>query len=117
MMVTKRSVLPELAIAKVKRFCDQKIPAHVRNQLVWVVETRGRAIMIYEKRPPWRADYGPEWTKREIAQFRYDPEFKTWTLYWANRNGKWLKVPDAPPAGDVEPLLSIVQENRTGAFE
>lgn len=59
----------------------------------------------------------PEWTKREIARFTYDPDMMTWTLYWANRNGKWLKVPDLPPAGDVESLLRIVQENRTGAFE
>ena len=29
----------------------------------------------------------------------------------------WLKFPDAPHAGDVDPLLSIVDENRTGAFD
>ena len=117
-MAAKRSVLPDLAIAKVKRSCDRKIPAHVRDQLVWEVETRGRAISIYERRPPWHPeDTNPVWTKREIAQFRYDPELLTWTLYWANRNGKWRKVPDAPPAGDVEPLLLVVEENRTGAFD
>ncbi|MFA5890254.1 MAG: DUF3024 domain-containing protein [Actinomycetota bacterium] len=116
-MATKRSALPDLAVAKVKRFCDQKIPEHVRDQLVWVVETRGRSIMIYENRPPWREDFGPEWSKREIARFLYDPDTMTWTLYWANRHGRWLKVPDAPPADDVEPLLRIVQEDRTGAFE
>jgi DUF3024 family protein len=110
-------MLSELSIAKVKRFCDEKIPEHVRDQLVWKVETRGRSIMIYEHRPPWREDYGPEWTKREIAQFRYDLETMTWSLYWANRNGRWLKVPDAQPAGDVDPLLRIVDENRTGAFD
>jgi hypothetical protein len=48
--------LPDLAVAKVKRFCDQKIPARVRDQLVWEVETRGRAITIYERRPPWHPD-------------------------------------------------------------
>lgn len=115
--MAKRSALPELAVAKVKRFCDRKIPQHVRNELRWEVETRANAITIYEHRPPWRPDYGPEWTKREIAQFRYDPETLTWSLFWANRNGRWLKYPDAPPAGDVDPLLRVVDENRTGAFD
>lgn len=48
-MTTRRPShpLPDLALAKVKRFCDHKIPAHVRDQLVWEVETRGRAITIY----------------------------------------------------------------------
>jgi len=83
-MTTPRAhPLPDLAIAKVKRFCDQKIPVHVRDQLVWEVDTRGRAIAIYERRPPWHPDdENKEWTKREIAQFRYDPELFTWTLYW-----------------------------------
>lgn len=48
MIMPKSSALPDLAIAKVKRFCDQKIPKHVRDQLDWIVETRGRSIMIYE---------------------------------------------------------------------
>jgi hypothetical protein len=112
-----RSLLSELSVAKVKRFCDQKIPERVRDQLVWKVETRGRSITIFEHPPPWREDFGPEWSKRSIAQFRYDPEMMTWSLWWSDRNGKWLKVPDAPPAGDVDPLLRIVDENRTGAFD
>lgn len=119
-MTTRRPShpLPDLAVAKVKRFCDHKVPAHVRDQLVWEVETRGRAMTIYERRPPWHPDdEDKSWTKREIAKFRYDSEQFTWTLYWADRNGKWLKVPDASPAGDVDPLLRIVDENRTGAFD
>ena len=68
-------------------------------------------------RPPWRQDYGPERTKRGIAQFRYDAATMTSSLWWSDRNGKWLRVPDATPAGDVDRLLRIVDENRTGAFE
>ncbi|MGH2728586.1 MAG: DUF3024 domain-containing protein [Actinomycetota bacterium] len=52
-----------------------------------------------------------------IAQFRYDPRSMTWSLWWSDRNGKWLRVLDAPSAGDVDPLLRIVAENHTGAFE
>ena len=50
-MTTRRpsDPLPNLAVTKIERFCDHKIPAHVRDQLVWEVETRGRAITIYER--------------------------------------------------------------------
>ncbi len=110
--MANKSALPELAVAKVRGFCAARSRRTFATSFAGEVETRGRAIMIYEHRPPWRPDYEPEWTKREIAQFRYDPETLTWSLYWADRNGRWLKGPDAPSAGDVEPLLRVGK--RTG---
>ena len=80
----------DLNVAKVQRFCDRKIPAQVRGELVWEVETRGQSITIYERRPPWPGAPDPNgpWTKREIAQFRLDEASRMWTLYWADRNGR-----------------------------
>lgn len=60
----------DINVAKVQRFCDQKIPPHVRDQLLW-----------------------------------------------ANRNGRWLKVPDAPATPHIDDLLRVVEENRSGAFD
>ena len=115
-----RLALPESrSVASPVRFCERKIPARVRDQLVWEVATRGRSITIYERRPPWpgAADPGGPWTKREIAQFRLDETDQTWSLYWADRNGRWLLVPDAAPAPDINDLLRVVDENRSGAFD
>ncbi len=69
----------DINVTKVERFCDAKIPGHVRTQLVWEVEARGRSITIYECRPPWPGSPDPNgpWTKREIAQFRSDPTTST----------------------------------------
>ena len=95
--MTKDAAPIDLNVTKVRRFCERKIPAHVRDKLRWEVETRGKSITIYERRPPWPGapDPGGPWTKREIGQFRVDAE-RMWTLYWANRNARWLRVPDAP---------------------
>ncbi len=115
--MTKRSPLPDLAVAKVKRYCEKRIPPHLRNELRLEVETRGRSITIFEHRPPWRPDFGPDWSKREIAQIRYDPETLTFTLYWADRNGRWLEYPEIGPTGDVDLLLREIEDNRSGAFD
>lgn len=114
--MSKADGVLDLNVAKVERFCDRKVPDHVRDQLRWEVETRGRSITIYERRVPWRGAPDEPWTKREMAQFRCDA-VGMWTLYWANRNGRWLRVSDAPPTADIAELLRIVDENRTGAFD
>ena len=109
----------DINLAKVRRFCDRKIPSHVRDQLLWEVTTRGRSITIYERRPPWPGAPDPDgpWTKREIAQFRQDEAGRVWTLHWADRNGRWLRVPDVRPAAAIDDLIRVVEDNRTGAFD
>lgn len=69
-----------------------------------------------ECRSPWREDFGPEWTRSKIAQFRWDPEDGTWTIWWADRNGRWLHYPDAEPAADIGELLRVLDTDRSGAF-
>lgn len=93
---TKDRAIVDINVAKVRRFCDRKISARVRDQLRWEVATRGRSITIYERRPPWPGAPDPDgpWTKREIAQFRQGDASRMWTLHWADRNGRWLRVPD-----------------------
>lgn len=117
--MTKGDRVIDINVAKVQRFCDRSIPSHVRDQLVWEVATRGRSITIYERRPPWPGAPDPDgpWTKREIAQFRYDEASRRWTLYWADRNSRWHRVPDVPAAVDIDNLIRVVDENRSGIFD
>lgn len=108
--------LSELAVAKVRRFCESRIPPHVRDKIHLEVQTRGKAITIFERRPPWREDFGPEWSKLKIAQFRWDPNDRTWTIWWADRNGRWLRHPDADPTPDIGELVEFLDGGRSGAF-
>ena len=49
---------------------------------------RGKSVTIYECRPPWHPDL-TDWSELKVAQLRHNPEEGEWTLYWADRNGRW----------------------------
>ncbi len=82
----------ETDVARVHRYCQRRVPLHARNQVRLETVVRGSAITIIERRAPWREDVGPEWSRRKVAQLRYD--HGAWTLHWAARTGRWLRYPD-----------------------
>jgi Protein of unknown function (DUF3024) len=77
-------------------------------------EVRGSAITIIERRAPWREDFGPEWSRRKAARLRYD--HGSWTLHWADRNGRWLPYPDLDPSPRLDDLLAEIDRDPAGAF-
>lgn len=50
------------------------------------------------------------------AQFRFDPGHLVWTLYWADRNGRWHMYNDVTPTPDLADLLAEVNADPTGIF-
>ncbi|TVT23219.1 DUF3024 domain-containing protein [Amycolatopsis rhizosphaerae] len=61
-------------------------------------------MTILEVRAPWREDFGPDWTRRPVAQLRYDGSH--WRLYWPDRNTRWHLIDDIPAQTSPGPLLS-----------
>jgi hypothetical protein len=57
----------DLAVAKVHRFCDQRLPAEARAEVRLEVTTRAATITIVERRPLWQGGPGA-WTGMPIAQ-------------------------------------------------
>src|SRR4029453_16530305 len=55
-MVTRNARVSDLAVAKVRRFCDQRVPAEARHQVCLEVTTRAATITILERRPLWEGD-------------------------------------------------------------
>ena len=112
--------IPELvrktALRQVETFCQSRIPAFARDEIRLEFSLRGNSITIVERRPPWRPDFGPEWSSQNIAQLRYDPDTAQWSLYWRNRNSRWFLYPDAAASRDVGPLLAEVDRDPTGIF-
>lgn len=100
----------------VGEYCAQKVPPHALHQARVEYEVRGNAVTIFERRAPWREDYGPEWTKLKVAQMRYDPESKTWSMWWADRNGRWLSYRDFTPSPNIKDCLFQLDNDHTGAF-
>jgi hypothetical protein len=80
--------LPETDLARVRRWVtaqNKRIGGHIHEMRVEMDVDAG-AITILECRPPWREDFGPEWTRQEIARLRYTKSTRIWTLYWPDRN-------------------------------
>lgn len=50
------------------------------------------------------------------AQFRFDPDQLQWTLFWADRNGRWHPYDDVMPTPDRADLLAEVNADPTGIF-
>lgn len=76
----------------VANYCERKVPLEARDQIVVTYEVIGSAVTIFENRPPWKEKYGPDWTKMKVAQLRWDPESQFWTMWWADRNGRWSHI-------------------------
>src|SRR5207245_591878 len=74
--------LPELDIARLQRWCANRMPEQACHQVRVECEVATRHLTIVERRAPWRADLGPEWTRVPIARLRYAKATRTWTLYW-----------------------------------
>lgn len=113
------SPLPELDIARIRRFVDQRnerIAPLVRDQIRIELDVDAGSATILECRPPWRPEYGPEWTRFPIARLRYTKTRKEWALYWRDRNLKFHLYDLAEPTANVETLLDEVDRDPTSIF-
>jgi hypothetical protein len=63
--------LPELDIARVRRWCDQRVPDHALDEVRMECEIGPRRLTTVELCPPWRSGLGSEWTRSPIARLRY----------------------------------------------
>ncbi len=114
--------LPELvrrtAEKKVAEFCKRRIPPHVRDEIRLEFGFRGNSVTIFECRPPWEGlpEQVVEWSRMKIVQLRYDPSTREWTLFWADRNGRWLRYWDLDPDPDLDRLIREIDDDPMCAF-
>src|SRR3970040_1333262 len=100
--------MPELDLARIRRFVDARVPARARHQVRLEVEVQGSAVTIVERRAPWPADIGPEWSRFPIARLRYSPTNGAGTLFWRDRNLRWDRYARIDAAAHVDSLLAEV---------
>ncbi len=104
----------QLVDSKLTKYCKNKIPPKLRDKIRLSYKVWGNNVTLIESRPYW---FDPsKWSELKVAQFRYDPDKKHWTLYWADRNDRWHVYWDVEPAKDIEELLREVDEDPTGIF-
>ncbi|MET8756660.1 DUF3024 domain-containing protein [Lentzea sp. NPDC004782] len=100
--------VPDTHLRQIARWCEQCVPERLRHQVRVEHTVRGSNVTIVEARAPWRADLGPEWTKRPVAQLRHDGSH--WRLYWPDRNTRWHLLQDVPARTSPAALLDVIDE-------
>jgi Protein of unknown function (DUF3024) len=112
-------VIPELDQRRIARWVDGRkgrLPEAARDKIRYELDVTPTTATILECRPPWRADFGPEWTRFPIARLRYTKTKREWSLYWRDRNVRSHSYELAPPSSNVEDLLAEVNRDPTGIF-
>jgi hypothetical protein len=102
------------ALAEVTRFCEQRTPADLRDQLRLECSARGSTITIVERRAPWNPALGTDWSASAIGQLRRDAG-GTWSLHWRSSDERWHLYEDVKPSRDIQPLLAEI-DAPTGIF-
>ncbi|HAM01743.1 MAG TPA: transposase [Acidimicrobiaceae bacterium] len=110
------SPIPDSATAAVRRFCDANSPSEHAHDLRVEYGVRGKAITIFECRPPWDQGRASEWSRQPIAQLRFDPGDHRWTLFYADRNDRWHPYEMAEPTTKVDELLAEIDHDPTCIF-
>jgi DUF3024 family protein len=105
---------PETDLARIARYCEAKVPAHLRDEARVEMGVRGGSVTIFDCRPPWHEKL-TEWSKVPVAQLRYDEATHTWLLYFADRNSRWHRYDDLGPCSVAEALKEI-DADPTGIF-
>ena len=108
--------LPEPDITRVRRWCEQRVPEHARDQVRIECDAGPRHLTIVECRPPWREGTGPEWTRFPIARPCYTQATRTWSLYRRDRNLRFHLYNQLPPSPRVDDLLHEIDRDPTAIF-
>lgn len=106
----------EAALARVRTFCDTRLPPRLRGEMRLEAARRGNSITIVERRPAWPPGTEAEWTRMRVAQLRHDPATGLWSLHCADRNGRWWPYHELAPSRSIDPLLAEIDADPTGIF-
>jgi len=106
----------ELDLARIRRWVTGRVPTEHQEKVRLEVGLRGANVTIFELRPPWCPEVGPEWSRRAVAQLRHTGG-GFWLLLWPNRRDRWERYPLAPDATrDLDALLAELDEDGICVF-
>ena len=108
--------LPDLDVARVRRWCQQRVPEHARSQVKLDCDVTARYLTIVECRPPWRADMGPEWTRFPIARLRYTKATRRWALFWRDRHLRFHLYDRIASSSRIDDLLQEIDRDPAAIF-
>ncbi len=102
---------------KTRDFLQSQLPKINKEMIRLSYKFRGNNLTIFEERRSFYDLFDPEeWTPFPVAQIRYDPEERDWTLYQLNRNERWFPYVGSRSSTKIEDLLQEIDEDPTGIF-
>lgn len=108
--------VPGEALSEVERFCEERTPPALRDQMRLECSVRGGAITVVERRAPWSPRLGSEWTTSPIAQLRHDRAEGRWSLHWRGSDERWHPYERLEASHGVRRLLAEIDADPTGVF-
>lgn len=108
--------LPELDVKRVRRWCEQRVPAQVRDKVRIECDVAPRHLTIVECRPPGRLEDGPDWFRMPVARLRYTKRTGLWSLYWRDHNLEFHVYDQLAPSPHVDDLLQELDSDPTALF-
>jgi hypothetical protein len=108
------TVLPELDIEKLRRFCKRRCPDTLADKVRLDLSVKGKRVSIHERRPVFEGAPG-EWSSMPIAQLRYEGD-GAWTLYFGDRYGGWTLYFDLEPKQNVDVIIEELDSDPTCVF-
>ncbi|MFN8192693.1 MAG: DUF3024 domain-containing protein [Nocardioidaceae bacterium] len=98
--------LPEIDLHRIERWCRERVPEHLWDQVKIEADVAPRHVTIVEVRPPWRGEGDP--TRFPIARLRYTSATGLWTIYWRDRNLRFHLYERIEPNRTVQSLLDHI---------
>lgn len=108
--------LPDLDVARVRRWCAERVPAHVRDQVRVDCDSAPGHLTIMECHAPRDTEPGADWYRSPVARLRYTKKTRMWSLYWSDRNSRFHEYDLIAPSPRVEDLLAEIDRDPTCIF-
>lgn len=82
---------------QIHAYCERRVPAHARHQvrLEAVRKVTPSPSSSTARRGAQRRLRGLD--EAGIARFRYEPRLGAWSLFWADRHGRWHRYDYTEP--------------------
>jgi Protein of unknown function (DUF3024) len=102
------TVLPVSDVAAAEAFCRSRNSPEMADRMRVELEVQRSGLVLVERHVPWRD--GMEWSRSEIARFRWTATRRQWTLQ-VPADGGWKRYDGIGPTAAIAPLLTEVERD------
>jgi hypothetical protein len=106
--------IPETDLLRIGRWCRERVPEHLWDQVRVECDIADRHVTIIETRPPW--DGQGDWTQFPIARLSSTAATGLWSVYWRDRQSRFHEYMRERPSKRVQGLLDYIGSHEDQIF-